>query len=202
MRYLSFMILLVTLAGCQGQFVQKIDSSDVSQTILIYGAQLKYEKGLYLADSIIYYDDTIQRFRLDFTTQRIHDDLWSSRELLVDTVEGFLNRINGNWAIVPFLEHYPITADDLEVYITYTSFYTKFVDLQGDALATLRNGNASYFTYTTFECSQQCWQERREYYWQSKMFVDYNRQGEALYGPKPNPLETVFGIERYIPASK
>lgn len=190
------------MTGCRGQLVQKIDSSDVSQTILIYGAQLKYEKHLHLEDSIVYYEDSIKRFRLDFSTQTVTEDLWASRELLVDTVEGFLDRINGNWSIVPFLDHYPFTPDDVDVYITFTSFYGKYVNLQNSALATLRNGNASYFTFTALDCSQDCWRERREYYWQSKMFVAYNRQGEALYAPKPNPLESVFGVERFIPPSK
>ncbi len=202
MRYLSFLILLVTLAGCQRHLVQKIDPYDISQVILHYGVELKYDKHIHLEDSVVFYDQWIEKIRLDFSTQVISCDLWASRELLVDTVEGLLNRINGNSDISPYLGHFPFTADDLEVNITYTSFYGEYVNLQNGALATLRNGNAYYYTFTAFDCSQDCFGERKEYYWQSKMFVDYKREGETLYAPKPNPLESVFGVERYIPPSK
>jgi hypothetical protein len=165
---------------------------------------LKYEKHLHLEDSVIYYNDDgrIERVRLDFSIQSIVEDLWASRELLVDTVEGFLTVINGNDEIVPYLMFNELTPDNLEVYIVFTSYYGKYVDLQDSALATLRYGNANYFTFTATDCATECWQQRKEYYWQSKMFVQFYREGEKLYAPQPSPLETVFGVERYIPTSK
>lgn len=205
MRYLSLLILLVTFTGCQyHELVQVLDTSDISQDILHYGAKLKYEKHLHLEDSVVYYNDfgTIEKVRLDFSIQSVVETLWASRELLVDTVEGFLDLVNNNDEIVPYLPHNELTPDNLEVYIVFTSYWGKFADLQDSALATLRGGNAYYFTFTAFDCSQDCWQQKKEYYWQSKMFVEFNREGEEMYAPKPNPLDSVFGVERFIPTSK
>jgi len=200
MRYLTILLLLVTLTGCsRGMVVQKIDPTEVSRVILTYSSKMKRENHLILGDSVVYYENRINRIRLDYTSQEVVPDLWRAREILVDLVEGLLDRINSNELIVPQLRDNPFTADNLEVFICFENFYGKYIDLQNSALITLRSGQANYYTNTATDCNQDCWEKRNEFYWQSKMFTEFHRQGEFIYGPKEPEPHTYFELERHIP---
>ncbi len=207
MRYLSIFILLISLASCarfgyyyNGRGASQVDISEVSREILVYSAKQYHDKLLFLDDSVVYYDDTIQGIRLDFTIQPIYDNLWSTRELMVDTVEGFLEKINNNDKIVAQMEHYPFTADDLEVIIKFSTYFGKYIDTQVSAFAILYGGVVSYYTFTALDCTQDCYDRRIENYWQSKMFVEYNREGKKEVAPKKSEFKTLFETERYVPA--
>lgn len=205
LRYLSLFLFIVTLTGCgggwfgQGRVVKQIDSTEVSRVIITFSEKLRYEKRLHLEDSVIYYEDRINRIRLDFSSMDGFD-LWEGRALLVDLVEEFLDRINGNGLIYPHLSKTPMTASNLEVYITFPSFYNKFIEPQTIGLITLRKGIANYFASNAVLCDTDCWQRRSEYYFQSKNFTEFKRQGEALYKPHESELfkKTKFSEERYF----
>lgn len=191
-RYLLLFFMMTTLVGCGGLTRRRVstnaDTVEVSRVILILAEKLKYEKRLHLEDSVVYYDRNINRIRLDFSSMD-NSDLWEARELLVDVTEEFLDRINQNGRIYAGLAKTPFDASNLEIYIRYKSFYNKFIDLQTVGLTSLRGGIASYIASDALECDIDCWHRRSEYYWQSKNFVTFRRQGEALYKPKEEERE-------------
>lgn len=203
LRYLSLFIIIVTLTGCgggwfdQGRVVKQIDSTEVSRVIITYSEKLRFEKRLHLEDSVIYYEDRINRIRLDYSSMD-GLNLWEGRALLVDVVEEFLDRINGNGLIYPHLSKTPMTASNLEIYITFPSFHNKYIEPQTIGLITLRKGIANYFATNAIDCDTDCWQRRSEYYFQSKNFTEFKRQGEALYKPFETEKQSKFEEERYF----
>lgn len=205
LRYLSLFLTIVALTGCtggwfgQGGAQKQIDSEEVSRMIIVYSEKLRYDHRLHLEDSVLYYEDRINRIRLDFSSMDALD-VWEARALLVDVVEGFLERMNGNARIYSQLNRPPLTASNLEVYITFPSFYNKYVELQTIGLITLRKGIANYFASDAVDCEIDCWHRRSEYYSQSKSFTEFKRDGEALYKPEiPERFDrSKFDEERYF----
>lgn len=189
-RYLFLLLSLLSLTGCTGylfwqqpRVTNRIDSAEVSRIILTYSEKLRYEKGLQLEDSVIYYEHKINRVRLDFSSMDALD-MWGARALLVDVVEEMLVRLNENYRIYNQMRDTPFTPHNLEVYIRFKSFFNKHVDLQTIGLITLRQGIANYFASDALDCESDCWHRRSEWYWQSRDFITFKRQGEALYGPQ------------------
>jgi len=197
LRSLLVLLLLPIFSSCSYRVVQQINSDEVSRAIVVYSEKLKYEKRLDLDDSLICYDKHITRIRLDYSSM---DTLYlcDARPVLVDLVEGFLERINENGQIASSLAE-PLTPENLEIYIRFISFYNKYVDEDAVSLITLRNGIANYIAGDAFECTKHCWHRRREYYYQSRNYVNFQRQGEALYKPRPGKKPSVLKDERFYP---
>jgi hypothetical protein len=197
LRNVCMLLVLLVLSSCSYRVVQQINSDEVSRAIIVFSEKLKYEKHLDLDDSLICYDKHINRIRLDYSSMDILY-LCDSRPVLVDLVEEFLERINGNLQIASSLAA-PLTPENLEIYIRYISFYNKYVDENAVSLITLRNGIANYIAGDAFECTKHCWHRRREYYYQSRNYVNFQRQGETLYKPRPGKKPSVLKDERFYP---
>lgn len=200
-RYLALLLIIVSFCGCTGgprePVMQKaIDATEVSRQVLTYSEKLRFEKHLQLEDSVVYYNAKINRIRLDFSSMDTLD-IWEARALLVDLVDGFLDRLNGNAIIYKDLGTVPFTASNLEVYIYFKSFYNHYVKLDSVGMISLKQGIASYIAADGFDCDGPCWRKRNEYYYQSRNFTTFKRQGEALYKPDLVPDIRAFGEERY-----
>lgn len=172
-----------------------VNDTEVSRVVLNLASKLNYEKHLVLEDSTVFFDEKINRIRLDFTSMDTIG-IWEARGLIVDLVEEFVGRINSNSQIYPFLGKTPFSASDLEVYITFVSFYNRHVDLQKVGLITLRHGLTHYIMTDGIDCDTPCWHQRTETYIQSRNFIRFHREGEALYKPRPVKKEKYFGEER------
>jgi len=203
---IPFLLLMATMSSCSlGGFlarsnqVQVFDAAELSRAIIVYSEKMAYENRLRLEDSVVYYNRRINRIRLDYSSMD-NLDLWQARALLVDLVEGFIATMNSNGNIFPHLAQLPMKPENLEIYITFESYYNAYVDLQTVGLITLRDGIVNYFASDALDCDTQCWHRRSEYYFQSKNFIDAKREGEALYRPKVDDLRgrSAFGDERYL----
>jgi len=162
----------------------EVDVTELSGEIITYSAYLYNEKGLHLDDSCVYYNArNIKRVRLDYSSMGILD-LCEARQLLVDVVEGFTRQVNSNGWVNAQLAHFPFDEDDLEIYIKFVSFYNRYIDLQRVGLIKLKDGIAEYFAADSLDWEVDCWHQRREWYWQSRLFADFYREGEYLYGEK------------------
>lgn len=186
MSRIWFLVLLLTLSGCSWSWfhrgnIKQIQSTEASRVILVFSEKMRYERHLELDDSVICYDDTINKIRLDYSSTDILT-LCEARGLLVDLVEEFLDRINSNGILYPDLVKHPLTASNLEIYIKFKSFYDRYVDLQNVGLITLCGGIASYIAADTLDPMVECWHHRSEYYYQSRNFTQFMREGKALYG--------------------
>ncbi len=203
-RYLGLLLIIVTFCGCSNgsqapRMEKAIDATEVSRQILTYSEKLRYENHLQLEDSVVYYNSKINRIRLDFSSMDTLD-IWEARALLVDLVDEFLDRVNGNAIIYQDLGTTPFTASNLEVYIYFKSFYNHYVKLDSIGMISLKQGIASYIAADGFDCEGPCWRKRNEYYYQSRNFITFKRQGEALYKPDTTPEIKAFGEERYYDA--
>ncbi len=198
-KYFVFLFISLCLFGCTGiyrytQAVKTIDATEVSRTILNFSEKLYYDKHLQLEDSVVYYNTSINRIRLDFSSMDTLD-IWEARAVLVDLVEELLDRINGNAIINSDLSSVPFTASDLEVYIYFKSFYNHYIMLQSVGMISLKQGIASYIASDGFDCETPCWRKRNEYYYQSRDFITFKRQGEALYKPKTTASDKDYSVE-------
>jgi hypothetical protein len=221
LRYLQTLTLVLSLAilsGCglnlgfDGWFegwtfgfggkhaVKQIETTEVSRLVLTYSEKLRYTKFLDLLDSAIFYEKKINRIRLDFESMQSLD-VWEARELLVDVVEEFLDRLNGNAIIYPYLSRTPMTASDLEIYIVFPSFYNAYVDLRAVGMVSLRGGITYFVAQDGLDCDIECWHRRNEFYFQSRNFVKFKRQGEALYKPQAETVEKIYEEEQYTDQS-
>lgn len=185
MRYLlSVMLMLTCLTSCGGYHVvesggweKKIEVEEVSRAVLTYAVKLKHTRRLFLADSQVYYDDKINRIYLHFTSQDILE-LEEARELLVDVVEGFLDKINTS-PVRYDLKEIPFEAEDLEIEIYFESFYGKYIDGRYTGIIILNQGVSHFYGFDLYNLPINFWHVRDEYYWQSRLFVNATREGEA-----------------------
>src|SRR5262249_3475642 len=90
-----------------GDWVQKIDASEITYAVQHYMAYLRHVHRLRLEESAVYYHDTIHTLRMEFVSM----DVWEvcdARELLVDVVEGLLYELNKNPVLGPQFLQYPL----------------------------------------------------------------------------------------------
>lgn len=198
LRIFTTLLALIIISSCSVRQVQVVNPEEISRQILIFAEKLKYEFHLDLDDSCIYYESHVNRIRLQFSSM---DTLYLSdaRKLLVDLVEDFVGRINKNEEIAPYLGPNGFGPENLEIYICFISFYNRFVDTCTVGLITLRGGITHIVASDITNCDLPCWSRRREYYWQSRSFVSAQREGEALYKPKPKKKKEYLRDERYYP---
>ena len=177
-----------------------VETEETTRDILVYSEKLKYEKQLQLEDAKICDNQgLITRITLNFYSMA-NVDICEARMLLVDVVEGLLDKLNQDPNVTPYVLGGVFTANNLEVYIRFDSFNTTVLDLQKVGLITLRNGIAHFISSDAFYCEGECWHRRYEPYYQSKEFVTFQREGEKLHKPgKEKPQSAFLKEERYIP---
>lgn len=169
---------------------QKVDPVEAMRLVQHYAIKLKYEQKLFLKDSVLYYDDCINRIRLDFETELIMD-LCQARMMLVDVVEGLLMRLNNNENLFAQFCQYPITSQHLEIYIDFHSFYGLYDDPYAVGAVCLRGGISYFFAADLKDKTLNAWHDREEFYFQSRNIVQFQREGEDLYKPEKKDLTTL-----------
>lgn len=192
MRYLlsllTSLVLLLGTSGCclkwcyygSGEWVQKIDGSEVTYAIQHYLPYLRHVHRLRLEDSGVYYHDTIHTVRMEFISMDVWE-LCDARELLVDVVEGLLLELNRNPILAPQFLEYPLTADSLEIYIRFESFEGDYVDPYYVGWMSLEHGLVMFYAANIREDGENCWDWRSEPYYKSREFVLYGREAENLF---------------------
>ena len=70
--------------------------------------------------------------------------------------------------------------------------------LHSIGMISLKQGIASYIAADAFDCEGPCWRKRNEYYFQSRNFITFKRQGEALYKPHDDRFKSAFGEDRFM----
>lgn len=172
-----------------------LNSYEAIATVQLFAQKMKYEKFLMLEDSQVYYDQSIHRFRLDFTTQSILT-LCQARKLLVDVVDDFIAYVNANAELT--INRGPFTECDLELFITPTTYYGVYTDVNRVGLITMRNGISHFFSFATLDPDRDHWKKRSEFFWQSRTIVEFQRQGEEQYGPQPRSTPSALEDERFL----
>ena len=206
-------VLAVLLSGCQrkavgeGPWLKKVDSEELSSVIIDFATKMKIDKHLELEDSWAGYDDYVSKICLQFSSQRLLT-VYDARLLMVEVVDELLYRLNNN-SIVSFeLGRFPFTARELDVKITFESFYGRYVDEQYVGLAWLQGGCVHFYAFDRKNASLNGidWDHHRfEPYSKSRELAILKKQADLPYieeieNPNP-PKKTHTGrlAERYMP---
>lgn len=219
-RFVFLLLLGISLSGCvwrpfsdiwreyvHDHPVHKPDpillmenADDVSEVIWGYASELRYDKHLRLEKSWVCTSDIDGKstIHIEFSSQDILE-LCEARQLFVDVIEGFLDRIN-NKGIMASFEPSPFTANNLEIYIDFQSFYGEYVDPFYIGWVTLQDGIVYYYAFTLKDHKLDTWNFTYETYAQSKSFALYQRAAEEEYRlSHPTKKPTKLEHERYHP---
>lgn len=186
-------LLFVLLSSCcfRNEYnlpviVQKVDVNSFSEVIIPYATELGHTHRLRFEDSKVYYDDFVERFRVIWSTQQIVE-VCEARDMLVNVVEGLLERMNANPQIIGSFDHYPITADDLEIYFFYESYYIEYVDPTYMAFVSLHDGTVRYINGLIKNPRIDFWDIRTETYDEAYRFATLAKASEQAYQEAHEP---------------
>lgn len=162
-------------------FTQVVDTLAFSEVIIPYATELKYSHRLRFEDSKIYYDEFARRFRVIFSSQLILE-LCEARDLMVTVVEGLLERMNASSGVTGSFDHFPIVAEDLELYFSFESYYIEYNDTSYIAWMSLHDGLVRYLDGLIKNPRIDFWHSRIEPYYKSLQFVQITRASEEAEG--------------------
>ncbi len=215
------MILLIfsaaLLTSCQpamegtGPWVKKIDSEEISKIVINFSTKMKIDKHLELEDSWAAYDDYITKICLQYSSQRLLT-VYDARLLMVELVEEFLYRLNNNTIVSYELDHFPFSADDIDVKITFESYYGRYIDEQYVGMAWLQAGCVHFYAFDRKDVSLNGidWDHHRfEPYTKSRELALIKKQAdlpftnpESLENPPARPSSFIYdrysGPDRYF----
>lgn len=208
MRYVISFILIIVLASCQptitplGPWVKKIDSEEASRLVLNFSAKAKQEHHVELEDSRVVYDDTIKKFYLEYSSQRLLN-LYEARLMIVEMVEEFLYRLNNHTVLSFELQRFPFTADDVEVKINFESYFGRYVDELYIGLIWLKCGCVHFYAFDIKdEHGQIDWShDRFEPYFKSRELAYLKKEADAPFYEGHYPKHSM-PYERYIGPSQ
>lgn len=190
---LIYAILLIVLTGCcaltssnstgMPNMVQMIDADELSRAIIRYTTKLKRERGLNLEDSNVYYTNCSERIRLVLSSQKIYE-IREARDEIVDVVEGLLYTINQNPIIRTDLCGQYFTSDNLEIYISYESYFGEYIDPFYVGWTSLDQGLVCFYMFSLKEYYYDRWHSRIEPYTKSLLFSNAQREADIIYPPK------------------
>lgn len=204
---LIFFCLIFSLSACRSndhlyppRILVDVDMEDISEVVLTFAYELKEEKHLHLEQSFAVYDKHINKIRLQFISQDLLE-MDQARRLLVDVVEGLLERLNYNYAISQTMRNElgPVAfgPEHLEISINFESYYGLYDDPFFVGWVVLDKGTAYYYAFDIYECSADRWHSRIEPYFKSRSFVKIERKAEYDYKAKHHPKSSAFDQERY-----
>ena len=181
---------------------EMLNVGEVVHAVQHHLAYLRHEKHLRLEDSKIYYDASINTIRMEMTSQDVYE-IREARFLIVDLVEGLLAEVNRNPDIAPHLTSFPLTADNLEIYIDFESFHMRYVDPYYVGYLTLENGIVTYDAADFKEPGRNIWNFRREAYPTALQLTVYEREAEKNFKATVE-MQTLHLLkkEQYKPVEK
>lgn len=188
MRNLAFYMMFAgaLLTGCQtkvepkGPWVQKIDSWELSKLVINYSTQMKVENHLDLEDSYAAYEDNVKKIVLRYSSQRLLT-LYEARLMIVELVDGFLERLNYNSFVSSDLDHFPFTPDDLDVRINFESYYGKYCDEQYIGIIWLQDGCVYYYAFDRKDLKVDWDHDRLEPYTKSRELALIKKEADAPF---------------------
>ncbi|CCB87697.1 putative uncharacterized protein [Parachlamydia acanthamoebae UV-7] len=155
---------------------KRVNAEDISRTIIIYAQDLRKKyKHLILEDSQAFFSGKkLTRVQMEFSTQDVIE-LREAREILVEVVEGFIRRFNGQNSILA-MSGGGLKPENIDIYIDFESYHGVFVDPFYIGFMSLRKGLVSFYAFDFKDCWRDCWHKRLEYYWQSRNIVKYEQE--------------------------
>lgn len=207
LRYLLMLILILSATGCRRlpmeepdyneRVLMQFDTEEFSQVVWDYVTELKYDRRLHLENAMVCYDGE-SKLRLEFKTMLILE-MCEARQLLVDVAEGLLDRVNHSKGAATLVKPYPLTADQLEIYIDFESYYVRYADPYYIGWVVLEEGMSYFYAANLKNLKRDTWDVRTEPYAKSRSFVLYQREAEKKYQelhPVATPQNSL--LDRYM----
>ncbi len=155
------------------------NTDDLSELVWDYVEGLKHEQRLFFENASVVAGPLESILRLEFSTQSLLE-MGEARIMLVDLVEGLLQRINSS-RVSYNLRPLPFTANQLEVYIDFQSYYAEYVDENMIGWVVLEGGMAYYYAWSLKDHRLDLWNARSEPYEKSRSFAKFNKQAQSKY---------------------
>lgn len=214
MRYLFTLLMILTLTSCHTltlpgfprdwtfpwcrgnnnqesvEVVPTVNTEVFTRIILTYATELEHEKRLFLEDSKVFYDVTVDRIRLEFSSQDLVT-MCEARALLVDVVEGLMERIQ-QYPEATVQLNSDFTASNVDIYINFESYFGLYVDPFYIGWVVLEEGTSYFYAFSIKDNKTYWWNTRVEPYEKSFLFATTKREAEEAYQQrviqaKPHP---------------
>lgn len=179
--------------------VLSIHAGEVTAIIQDYSVELKYQKHLHLQHANTYYNEQgIHTIQLRYISQDILE-LCDARKLIIDVSEGMLDQLNSNPVLVPEFTNYAFYPFNLEIYIDFESYFTRYVDPFYIKWISMENAVITYYSADVTDNDKNSWHARKEAYNTSRDIVFYQRLAEDKYKAMHEPNRAIFGNKRFYP---
>jgi len=175
------------------ELIHTAESTNVVQS---YAVEMENKNKLFLQRAKTYYDGGIHAIQLEFITQDIME-IKEARELIVDMTEDLLARLNQNPLLAQDFANYPFRPANLEIYVTFESYFGKYVDPYYVRWICMEDGHVAFYSFDILDNTKNKWHVRHEEYATSREVVVYHREAERSYEEINNPKEDIFGDQRY-----
>lgn len=212
MHYLSLLFLLTLLAGCYPKHVppqrdpkwlanrevlKERPSDALTFAVEEYAVGLKYDKRLHLEHAYACVNEEGPIIKLEFITQHILE-LCEARQLLVDVVEGLVDKLNTNYIEEEF-RPYPFAANQIELKIIFESFYVIYDDPMYIGEIVLEDGMSYFYAANVKNDKLDCWDAHQEPYFKSASIAHAQRTAEKEYKMAHQKPASALGKDIYRP---
>lgn len=197
--------LLLSSTSCTHWFrapppipAEVFDSAEVTSVVQEFSVEVEHEKNMHLQKAHTYFNNGIHTIALEFISQSLIE-MCDARKLIVDMTESLLGKLNQDYILGPEFSNFPFRPSNLEIYITFESFFGRYVDPYYIAWIGMEDGHISYYIFDPLDNSKNCWHGRHEAYATSREIVVYERQAEQKFEEVHKVDHSVFGNIRYYP---
>lgn len=179
--------------------ILSIHSDEIINIVQEVSVNFKHDKLLNLEDARTYFnEDGIHTIQLRYITQDIYD-VCDARMLIVDLTEDLLTRLNQNPYLLPEFPNFAFFPYNFEIYITFESFYNRYIDPFYIKWICMEDGQIAYYAADLIDNNKDCWHVRRESYYTSRDIVFYQRKAEKEYKTAHSTDISIFGDKRFYP---
>lgn len=175
-----------------------INSSQATAIIQDFAVEMDHKHSLKLQKAKTYYDGGIHAIQMEFISQDLME-MCEARKLIVDMTEGLLAALNQDPLLAKDIANYPFRPNNLELYITFQSYFGKYVDPYYIHWICMEDGEVDYYLFDLKDNLKNKWHARHETYATSREIVVYEREAERKYQEVHHPKINVFGKQRYFP---
>jgi hypothetical protein len=199
MRLMSVLLLGLSLFGC-GPYSRGPEptpwlpvnpSGVVTEAVMRQSALFQKSHHLRFEDASAYWSEgSLIGVRVIYSTMDILD-FCPARELLVDVVEGLTGALGESFE--------GFSPDQLEIYISFESYFTRYVDPYYVSWIKLYDGIGYFYMGTLQDYHNDWWHQRMEVYSDSLNFVNIQREINAEQAAQK--AKTEKSIEEILNAS-
>ena len=185
------LVCLTVLAGCS-RSLGYCPVEEATNAVFMGFSQLDSKWLLALDNSCINYDNGIVRLNLYFTSEDLVD-LCDARFLLVEIVNTYMGMFNDNFILSGELNQRPMLPEDLNIVITFDSFYGRYIDEQYVNQIRLFDGCVTYYDFASFDPVTDIFQKHSEFYNNTRLIVAAQQRANA---PPVHDLNDLTGVPR------